>query len=60
MKRIGKYLYAESGMKIVLTLMGMESEEVRRAFLQLDDPATGLDVVPVLWVDKGWVREVVK
>lgn len=57
MRRIGKYFYADKGKKIVMTLKGMDSEEVRQAYLQLDDPALGLGKVPVEWVTKLYVRE---
>ena len=60
MKQIGKYWYADSGKSFVMTLAGMESSDVRRAFSQLDNPANGLGKVPASWVTHGWVTEAVK
>ena len=60
MRRIGKYQYADSGKTLVLTAAGLETTQVRKAFLQLDDPNMGLGKVPASWVDNGWIMEVVK
>lgn len=60
MRRIGKYQYADSGKTLVLTAAGLEAAQVRKAFLQLDDPKDGLGKVPAAWVDNGWIQEAVK
>lgn len=58
MKKIGKYYYADSGKKIIMTAFGFEQKEVRRAFAQLEKPEDGLGKVPASWVDKKYVVEV--
>lgn len=60
MKRLGKYYYADAGKKIVMTLAGMESKDVRKAYLELDKPEDGLGKVPVSWIDHRWVVEVLR
>lgn len=58
MKKIGKYYYADSGKKILMTELGLESSAVRKAFQELEKIEDGLGKVPASWVDHRWVVEV--
>lgn len=60
MRKIGKYYYADVGKKIVMTIKGMDSKDVRQAYLQLDDVSQGLGKVPASWVDQKFVKEILR
>ena len=58
MKQIGRYYYADSGKKFLMTEFGLESKDVRKAFQELEKIEDGLGKVPVAWIDHHYVTEV--
>ena len=56
MKRIGKYIYADKGMKFTLTKKGLDIPQVRHTFIEYPN---GVGKVPAPWVDSEYVHEVV-